>query len=490
MARIESTAGADPGLRRGRRVFVSRRVSSPPWLVPLGYLAAISLAESLTVLVEPRLGLAMHGIVLLALLLHASRTQHVRDRRFLLALSLAPLIRLLSMSLPLSGRPLIEWYSLIGILLFVAVFFALRATELGRRRIGLILKGWPLQCLIGFTGIGLGLLEYYILKPDPLAPSLSWGAIWLPALVLFVFTGLLEEIIFRGMIQQASLPRLGRSGWLYVAILFAVLHLGYRSAADVLFVFIVGLAFGLIVLRTGSIMGVSLAHGLTNVSLYLIFPFLLAPMETPPLPAEMALEPFPPVSAIVTSMTETPSLTATATPVEITPSATPLKGTSLDAAPTVSAETTEPAITPTPIMVDDGDAGFEALDGQWWIEPDGIGGDLHWSFTIATAPNVAAEWRPVFNECGLYEVEVYLPREYSTTRAARYVIEYRDGVEQVVLDQAAHQGQWTGLGAYTFAPSEGAILRLTNQTGEDASLGLIVAFDAARWSFIGPCGLP
>jgi hypothetical protein len=256
----------------------------------------------------------------------------------------------------------------------------------------------------------------------------------------------------------------------------------------VLFVFIVGLAFGLIVLRTGSILGVSLAHGLTNVTLYLIFPFLLAPMEIPPLPAERALEQLPTVLAIVNSMPETPTLTAT--PAEITPTATPLPVTSLDGAPTASAETTEPAITPTPIMVDDGDSGFKALDGKWWIDPKGIDGDLHWSFTIATSPNVVVEWRPVFNECGLYEVEVYIPPNYGTTRAARYEIEYLDGVEHVVLDQAAHQGQWAGLGAYTFEVGEGGILRLTNQTGEDASLGLIVAFDAARWRFIAPCGLP
>jgi membrane protease YdiL (CAAX protease family) len=63
-------------------------------------------------------------------------------------------------------------------------------------------------------------------------------------------------------------------GILYVAALFAVLHFGYRSVLDVLFVFGVGGLFGWIVARTGSLVGVTLAHGLTNIMLFLVMPFL------------------------------------------------------------------------------------------------------------------------------------------------------------------------------------------------------------------------
>jgi LysM repeat protein len=58
--------------------------------------------------------------------------------------------------------------------------------------------------------------------------------------------------------------------------LFAVLHLGYRSLLNLLFVFGVALLFGLIAQRRGTLLGVSISHGLTNVSLYLVFPFLFA----------------------------------------------------------------------------------------------------------------------------------------------------------------------------------------------------------------------
>jgi uncharacterized protein len=54
-----------------------------------------------------------------------------------------------------------------------------------------------------------------------------------------------------------------------------VLHLGYHSALDMAFVFGVGLFFGFVVDRTQSILSVTLSHGLTNIMLFLVVPFLV-----------------------------------------------------------------------------------------------------------------------------------------------------------------------------------------------------------------------
>jgi LysM repeat protein len=134
----------------------------------------------------------------------------------------------------------------------------------------------PIELLIGVLGLGFGFIEYLILRPEPLVAELRWDLIWLPILILLVFTGLLEEVIFRGMLQSTATQHLGRLGVLYVAVLFAVLHLGYRSLLNLLFVFGVALLFGLIAQRRGTLLGVSISHGLTNISLYLVFPFLFA----------------------------------------------------------------------------------------------------------------------------------------------------------------------------------------------------------------------
>lgn len=256
-------------------VAVTERLPFSIWPLALSYLGAITFAEALTTLGDPRVGLVLHGVILVALLLHAALAPHRLTRTFLLALALTPLIRLLSLALPLSPFPQIYWYMLVGVPLFLAAFFAARTGGLSFAALGLNLHKLPIQVLISFTGIGLGYLEYTILTPKPLVADLRLELIWQPALILLIFTGLLEEVIFRGLLQYTALQSLGRGGLLYQALIFAVLHMGYRSLQDVVFVFVVAMFFGWAVQRSGSILGVTLAHGLTNISLFLIFPFFI-----------------------------------------------------------------------------------------------------------------------------------------------------------------------------------------------------------------------
>jgi membrane protease YdiL (CAAX protease family) len=243
------------------------------------YLGFITLAELLTATIGSgtdfvRVGLSLHSIVLVVLILHGATTRKTQTRRLLLTLALAPLIRILSISLPLQSLPLIDWYLIIGALLYLAAFVTAQITGISWRRMGLTWKGWPIQLAIALIGFGLGLMEFTILGSRPLIESLSWETLLFPAFVLMVFTGFLEEVIFRGLVQNVSTMLMGRFGIWYGAVLFAVLHIGYLSVWDVLFVFGVGLLFGYLVQKTHSLLGVSLAHGFTNISMYLVYPFI------------------------------------------------------------------------------------------------------------------------------------------------------------------------------------------------------------------------
>ena len=241
------------------------------------YLLALTLAEVVTVMVAAQAGAMIHLILLFMLMVHTAVTWQRPLHRFLMGLIFVPLIRIISISLPLSGFPLVYWYLVTSIPLFAATYVAGR--QLGIPLVGrdFQLRGLPLQLAIGASGIILGFIEYIILKPEPLIEGrFDWGLFWLGALILFISTGYIEELIFRRVMQQTSSEALGRiRGIVYVSILFAVLHIGYNSLADIIFVFLVGFAFGLIVLRTGSLLGVTLAHGLTNIVLFLVVPFLV-----------------------------------------------------------------------------------------------------------------------------------------------------------------------------------------------------------------------
>jgi membrane protease YdiL (CAAX protease family) len=244
-------------------------------IIPIFYLVAIAGAELVTALVNPLGGIAMHIVIMLALIIHASLVTKDLKHELYLTLSLAPMIRLLSLSMPLVNFPQIYWYAIIALPLLIAVFVVVRRLGYTHWEIGLNLNKIPYQILIALTGVPFGIAEYYILKPNPLVSSFAWQGLLLPALILIVGTGFIEELCFRGVIQHSAEAAIGQWGWVYVAVLFSIMHIGYLSVSDGFFVLAVGLFFGVMVDKTRSILGVTLSHGIANVVLYLIAPFVL-----------------------------------------------------------------------------------------------------------------------------------------------------------------------------------------------------------------------
>ena len=332
------------------------RVSRPASAA--AYLVALCAAETLTAMVSPQAWLELHAFVLLALLLQAGLQDNRPQRGFLLALSVAPLIRLLSLSLPLRHFPFVAWYLVIGAPLFLAILLVARTGGLRANMLGLSLRGLPWQALIGLSGLLLGWVEYLILRPGPLVPALTWELVAIPALILLVFTGFLEELLFRGVLQHTATRYLGRAGIWYGAVLFAILHLGYRSALDLVFVFGAALFFSWMVHRTRSIVGVTLAHGLTNISLYLVFPLLLAQPalpsvitpsgEAPAVEAPVQAPPVLPPPELLAPYKENPNLLFKATPTPQLPTPTPLpSATPVAALPTEAPPAYPPLIGDT-----------------------------------------------------------------------------------------------------------------------------------------------
>jgi membrane protease YdiL (CAAX protease family) len=140
------------------------------------------------------------------------------------------------------------------------------------RELGLHGRDLLPQLLFMGMGLGLGATAYGILKPPPLISSFTWTTLWLPALSLMVCTGFVEEMIFRALLQSTARAVLGQWAFVYVALLFAVLQIGFRSPPELGLAFSMGLLFAYVVHWSHSLVGVALAHGLANVTLLLIMP--------------------------------------------------------------------------------------------------------------------------------------------------------------------------------------------------------------------------
>ncbi len=261
----ETMSGAKPS----RLITVSRIF----WI----YLLMITVAEYLTAIGRIEIGLLLHTGILVAVLVHGSVAEDWNERRLALSLAVAPLIRLLSMSLPLANFPQLAWYGLVAGPLLLATWVIIRQLGLKRPELGLVVgrrSNLVVQLMLAGGGMALGLTEYLILKPTPLLPNLNLNTVIPASLSLLIFTGFCEEIIFRGLLQATALPVLRKGALVYISLLFAVLHIGYLSLLDVVFVFAVGILFAYLVLWSGSILGVFLAHGLTNITLFIVKPYL------------------------------------------------------------------------------------------------------------------------------------------------------------------------------------------------------------------------
>ena len=240
------------------------------------YIVLIAAAETVTSFYDPGYGLFFHSVLLVSLLTLSSLWHRANPASSLfLSLALAPLIRILSLSLPLIYFPRYAWYLVAGVPVLAATVTVMRVEGLGLSDVGITFRKPLAQAGTALTGVPFGVIEYFILKPEPLATNLPPRDLILLAVALIFSTGFVEELVFRGVLQGRAVKTLGeKAGVIGVAAVFAALHIGWLSVLDVIFVFAIGLFFGFITLKTGSIIGVSLSHGITNVLLFLAMPSL------------------------------------------------------------------------------------------------------------------------------------------------------------------------------------------------------------------------
>ncbi len=241
------------------------------------YLVLVSLAELVTTYVSQLAGVTMHICIMFLLFLYAT----IESRRYAsylyIALTLAPLIRILSFVIPIIKFSHDFWFILIAIPLFIAVFTIMWLQGLHPAKIGLrmpALHHMPFEACVVLLGFPFGLIEYLILKPRPLISSLELHDLVVVSLILIVCTGFLEEIVFRGMIQYNIMQVMMKwHGIVFVSILFGILHIGNLSVIDCLLAFSAGFVFSIVRDKTGSIYAISLAHGIINIMLFLVAPF-------------------------------------------------------------------------------------------------------------------------------------------------------------------------------------------------------------------------
>ena len=244
------------------------------------YICLFTFCELLSV-IEPNMGLIFHSVTLALITIHSPLVRRVDPElsKLLIALTSVPLIRIVSLISPVIQFSILQWFLVISIVLYSSIFISIRVIGNDLSDYGFRIperKHFPLEVFIIFCGLFFGFLENAILDPLPIVETVSIISVAAPFIALYFGTGILEELLFRGVIQRHSIEFFGKwGGVIFTTLVFTIFHIGWESGADLVFVGTVGFIFSLVVIKTGSLIGVSFSHAVTNLSLFVLAPEFL-----------------------------------------------------------------------------------------------------------------------------------------------------------------------------------------------------------------------
>jgi hypothetical protein len=240
------------------------------------FILGLLISELIYTFVDLKIGITLYSILLGCLLLFLAFAKLEQNTNHLFTiLILMPLTRLVGSAMPVAMLNFYSRISLVYVILFLAAFSIFYIMPLNFSDLGYRLRG--LEYLPGAVILAafLGFIEFNILKPERLVDSLTLLTALEGFLVTVVFTGFVEELIFRGLLQNTMALRFNITFTLLLSnVIFATMHIVWGQPLEILFVFAVGLLLGIIFWKTKNLILVSFIHGMLNFCLFVIYPII------------------------------------------------------------------------------------------------------------------------------------------------------------------------------------------------------------------------
>jgi membrane protease YdiL (CAAX protease family) len=200
------------------------------------------------------------------------------DRRLIQAILLISLLRIVNISMPVFFSFTIYWFASLYGIMFIPIALTIGEQNLRLKDLGVNLSKIYLFPFAIILGIALGTIEYFTLRTPALIPNFSPGEIFKLGIVMFFFIGLVEELIFRSMLQQRLEEKIGLfKGLMVASIIFGIMHSGYSNYYEFLFASFAGLTIGYGFQKTRSLPFAVIAHGVNNIILFGLMPFIIFP---------------------------------------------------------------------------------------------------------------------------------------------------------------------------------------------------------------------
>ncbi len=223
-------------------------------------------------------GLGIHIVnlqIITLILIFGSLSPETKN--VLQSLLLLLLLRIVSLAMPQIFSSALLWYLLVYGVMFLPVYLIIKNQQIASKQLGINFSRLhvylPSALLIGAI---IALIEYRILSPASLIDNTGILNVILIVTVMLVFVGVVEELIFRSILQTRLEEMLGlKYGLLLSAVIFGIMHASYGTINEILLAGIFGIIVGYIFQRTRSLPFIVAIHGTANVLLFGILPVVL-----------------------------------------------------------------------------------------------------------------------------------------------------------------------------------------------------------------------
>lgn len=146
----------------------------------------------------------------------------------------------------------------------------------------IVIFSYPVAVFLNYLLVLL-LSNFMELRPIPIPIPQNSGEFLMSLIIISISPAICEEVLFRGMIMS-SYNKLGKkSAILISAILFGIYHFNIQNLLGPIFL---GIIFGYMVYKTGSIFTSMIAHGVNNAIALTISYFLVDKLDNIPIQAE------------------------------------------------------------------------------------------------------------------------------------------------------------------------------------------------------------
>ena len=249
---------------------------------------AIFLAEALFYIKKLWLGLSLHIANLIFIAALAILINYIKNKKnknidsngeitgYLQVIILIPLLRVINTSMPIFLPLTIYWFPFIYTPMYIPIYLVAKNQGYTKAQIGLKLNNREItiHILIGLLiGAILGYIEYQVLHPESLIEELNLSNLIKITLIMFLCIGLVEELIFRSILQT-KLEQLFNptTGLIIASLIFGAMHSGYSLPLEIIFATSTGLLMGYLFQKTKSLYLITSIHGTINVFLFAILP--------------------------------------------------------------------------------------------------------------------------------------------------------------------------------------------------------------------------